>query len=311
MVKEEDLELLKRIAEFENSLDPNSLAGIAGWRYSDVGVYPATLTRLRIEGLIKDGDQSGNYRGYWLTNKARALLVTGEPSTVETPQGQKLEVPGDMFDDIIGHDKVKELLIACLLAEKPVHVLLYGPPALAKTLFLWDIERIAGDRSLWLLGSATSKSGLWDKVAEQKTDILLIDELERMDAADTAALLSMMEGGRLVRVKKGRGLDIKQEVRVIAATNRIGRLSPELLSRFAVCRIKAYGREEFQRVVRGVLMKREGVSADMADEIARGLDGWSQDVRDAVRVARLAPSSGVAKAVEMLLTEGGWGSGDS
>ena len=310
-MKEEGLELIKRIAEFEDGIDPKSLAGIAGWRYSDVGVYPATLTRLRIEGLIKDGDQSGNYRGYWLTEKARALLITGEPGNAESWKWESLDVPDDMFEDIVGHNAVKELLLACLKADKPVHILLYGPPALAKSLFLWDIERVAGNRSLWLLGSATSKSGLWDKVAEQRTDILLIDELERMDAADTAALLSMMEGGRLVRIKKGRELDIRHEVRVIAATNRISKLSPELLSRFAICRIKAYGREEFQHVVKGVLVRREGVNAETADEIARRLDGRSQDVRDAVRVARLAPGLGAWKAVEMLLQEGGGGIGDS
>ena len=36
-------------------------------------------------------------------------------------------------------------------------------------------------------------------------------------------------------------------------------------------------------------------------EIARRLDGRSQDVRDAIRVARLAPQVGVEKAVELLL----------
>jgi len=45
-------------------------------------------------------------------------------------------LPNDTFEDIICHEDVKELLTAALLADKPVHVLLAVPPALAKSLFL-------------------------------------------------------------------------------------------------------------------------------------------------------------------------------
>ena len=73
-----------------------------------------------------------------------------------------------------------------------MHVLLAGPPALAKSLFLWDIEQVYGEQAIWLIGSATSKAGLWDLVAEHERRILLIDELDKMSAADTAALISLM-----------------------------------------------------------------------------------------------------------------------
>ena len=122
-----------------------------------------------------------------------------------------------------------------------------------------------------------------------------------MNAADTAALLSMMEGGRLVRAKKGRSLDISIPLRVVAATNRLHGLSPELLSRFAVRKIEAYSRWDYLAVVKGVLVRREGIPGEIAEEIARRLDGRSQDVRDAVRVARLGPQLGVERAIELLL----------
>jgi len=301
---EADIELIKHIAEVEDSVDPESLAGKLGWRSRDIGVWPGTLTKLRMEGLVEDYYESNSYHGYRLTEKARAMLLTGGPAPAETPQGQKLSLPDDIFEDIIGHGEVKELLRACLVAEKVVHVLLAGPPALAKTLFLWDIERIGGELAVWLVGSATSKAGLWDLVAERQPFVLLIDELDKMNAADTAALLSMMEGGRLVRAKKGRELELRHEIRVVAATNRLYGLSPELLSRFAVCKIQAYSRTDFFTVVKGVLVRREEVSADMAEDIAQRLDGRSQDVRDAVRVARLAPSLGVERAIALLLSEG-------
>jgi len=303
-MREKYIEILKRIAEVEDNLDPESLAGKLGWRSRDVGVWAGNLTKLRMEGFIEDVYESNSYHGYRLSQKARAMLLTGEPSYAETPQSQKLEVPEDIFEDIIGHGEVKELVRACLVAEKPVHVLLTGPPALAKTLFLWDIERVGGDKAVWLVGSAISKAGLWDLVATRQPWVLLVDELDKVNAADTAALLSIMEGGRLVRAKKGRELDTKVDVRVVAATNIETRLSPELRSRFAIRRLSVYGREEFRTVVKGVLVRREEVEPEVAEEIAQRLDGRSQDVRDAVRVARLASRLGVERAIELLLPPG-------
>lgn len=306
-MKETDVELLRRIAEAEDGFDPESLPAKLGWRSRDVGVWPGVLTKLRMEGLVEDVYESNSYHGYRLTPKARAVLLDGAPDRAETKQNRKLGVPEDIFQDIIGHDDVKELLKACLLAQKAVHVLLTGPPALAKTLFLWDIERAGGERTVWLVGSAISKAGLWDLVAERRPEVLLVDELDKVNAADTAALLSIMEGGRMVRAKKGRELDTSLELKVVAATNVESRLSPELRSRFAIRRLGAYGRDEFRTVVRGVLVRREGLSLPVAEEIAERLDGRSQDVRDAVRVARLAPDLGVQRAIELLLPEGGGG----
>ena len=300
-----DKEALLKIAEFEEQCDPQSLAGKLGFTWDDVSVWPATLNRLLTFKLLEIVYHSNSYRGMRLTKEGREqvelLRVSSLPTPAETPQDGKLSLPDDMFEDIIGHLEIKELLRASLLADKPVHVLLAGPPALAKTLFLWDIERAAGEKAIWLVGSATSKAGLWDLVAERQPRILLVDELDKMNAADTAALLSMMEGGRLVRAKKGRGLDITHQIWVVAATNRLYGLSPELLSRFAVRKIEAYSRADYQTVVRGVLVRRENVEPELAQEIALRLDGRSQDVRDSVRVARLAPQLGVEKAVSLLL----------
>jgi len=303
-MKEDDIELLKHIAEVEDAIDPESLAGKLGWRSRDVGVWPGTLAKLRMEGFIEDIYESNSYHGYRLSQKARAMIAGG-PTPTSMHQDRELAVPEDIFEDIIGHDEVKELLRASLTAEKPVHVLLTGPPALAKTLFLWDIERIGGELAVWLVGSAISKAGLWDLVAERQPKVLLIDELDKVNAADTAALLSMMEGGRLVRAKKGRELDTVVDVRVVAATNIDTRLSPELRSRFAIRHLSAYGSLEFTKVVKGVLVHREGMDPGVAEKIALSLNGRSQDVRDAVRVARLAPQLGVERAISLLLPDRG------
>ena len=298
-MKEGDIELLGEIAKFEQSVDMEKEYRI-GWSWRHVRVWPATLSRLFKEGYLENVFRSNSYTGYRLSELGKTIVLNEAQST-ETPQNPKLELPSKLFEDIIGHDEIKDLLRASLLAEKPVPVLLTGPPALAKTLFLWDIERAGGEKAIWLVGSATSKAGLWDLIAERQPKILLIDELDKMNAADTAALLTMMEGGRLVRAKKGRELNLFNPLWVVAASNRLDMLSPELRSRFAIRRLNAYDRDEFLVVVRGVLVRKEGLSPELADEVARRLDGLSQDVREAIRVARLAPQLGVEKAVRLLL----------
>jgi Holliday junction DNA helicase RuvB len=141
---------------------------------------------------------------------------------------------------------------------------------------------------------------MWDLVAERQPQILLFDEFEKMKPADQAALLSLMEGGRLVRAKVGRHLDLTVECRVFATANSVRALTPEVLSRFARRALQPYRQEEFFQVVTSVLVEREGVEEKMAEDIARHLIGHTQDVRDAVRVARIAEQVGVVRAVELL-----------
>lgn len=300
-MKEGDLELLIEIAKFEDSVDMEKEYKI-GWSWRHVRIWPATLSRLFKDGYLENVFRSNSYTGYRLSETGRAMVTSmQQEDATESVTPQQLDITGNIFGDIIGHDEVKELLKACLLAEKPVHVLLAGPPALAKSLFLWDIERAAGEKAIWLVGSATSKAGLWDIVSERAPQILLIDELDKMNAADTAALLSMMEGGRLVRAKRGRELNLSNQLRVVAASNRLSMLSPELRSRFAIRTLSAYSRADFLTVVRGVLASREGLSPETAAEVAEELDGRTQDVRDAIRVARLAPQLGVRRSIELLM----------
>ena len=304
MMKESDIQLLNEIARFEDSHDMVNEYKI-GWGWRHVRIWPATLSRLFKDGYLETVFQSNSFTGYRLSELGKKVVagekvdVTGVSPKLEP---QKITLPDDLFEDIIGHDEVKELLRASLMAEKPVHVLLGGPPALAKTLFLWDIERACGEeKAIWLVGSATSKAGLWDLVAQREPQVLMIDELDKMNAADMAALLSMMEGGRLVRAKVGRELNLSQALWVLAATNRVDVLAPELRSRFAIRRLNPYSRAEYLTVVKGVLVRREDTSPELAEEIAQRLDGRTQDVREAIRVARLAPQLGVEKAVHLLL----------
>jgi Holliday junction DNA helicase RuvB len=264
MVKPEDMEVLEKIAGYEDNTPPEEWRLGSSWR--DVRAYPATLNRLVVEGFLETVFKSNSYTGYKLTESARALLIEGGPVTIEIPRGPP-EVSGDALDDVLGHEGVKELILAAMAAPRPVHVLLVGPLALAKSRFLWDLERVAGDRALWVLGSSSSKAGLQESLLEKRPWLLLIDELDKMDGKDQGALMSLMEGGRVTRTKVGKIADVALECRVVA----------------------------------GLLQRREELDQVAAEEVARALGGRTQDVRDAVRVARLAGQVGVKRAVELLL----------
>lgn len=303
-LQQKDLDILKRALAFEDEKASTGEYSL-GWRWDEVQAYAAHINRLIVAGLVVISFSSNSGKNYKLTELGREVL-TGAWVAIHTDDSNDEAVAveidlANMFNDIVGYDNVKELLRESLQLDEPIHVLLIGPPALAKTMFIWDIEQAFGELTMPLLGSATSHAGLWDLIAEKKPRILLVDEIEKMSLTDMAGLLSLMETGRLIRAKVGRQMDIKVKTWVIACANTTRKLPPELMSRFSKHTLTRYSGTEFRQVVTSVLEGREGVSHNDAAEIATRLLTRTQDVRDAVRVARLSKRVGVERAVELLM----------
>jgi Holliday junction DNA helicase RuvB len=299
-MKEIDLELLKHIADIEDSIDPKSFKGMAGWRPHDVGIWPANLTKLRMEGLIEDGYESNSYHGYKLSQKARAMLAMGEPLPSETSENQKLSFPDDLFEVIEGYEDIKALVRQVLDSEKPVHVLFTGVPSSAKTMFLLELSRCGAP---YILGSQSSKAGVADLLFDAEPEVLLVDEIDRIGTRDIAVLLSLMQTGIVSETKSGKRREIKLRTKVFAASNTL-KMAPELLSRFMVLRFKPYSRDDFLLVASNLLRKREDVDSGLASYIAEKVWALSRsfpDPRQAVRVARLAKTKDeVDKLLEVM-----------
>lgn len=273
-----------------------------GWRWQEVGLWPATVNKLLVNKLVKLGYKSSTTTSYLLTDVGRAIASTELSEKVVVGKVEQPPVDiSQMFSDITGYEDIKELLRESLQLERPIHILLVGPPSLAKSMFLWDIECTYGEQSMPLLGSATSHAGLWDLISERKPKIILVDEIEKMGLTDMAGLLSLMQTGRIIRAKVGRKLDEQMTVWVVAAANRTYKMPPELLSRFSIHQLSEYTTAEFVSVVKNVLVTHEDTGEDSAAEIATRLLGKTHDVRDAVRVARLGKRVGVKRAVELLI----------
>jgi len=298
-MRQEDLTLLRKIAEHEKAIPEDRHE--YGWEWHEVGIYTAILNRFLVDGWIKIIYKSSKHTNYLLTDVGHTLAMEGRVKEYVPEEERPPLDTSSLFQYIVGYEDLKELLRESLQLEKPIHVLLWGPPSLAKTLFLLDIERAGGDAAMWLIGSATSRAGLWDAVAGHRPRWLLIDEIDKMTAVDQSALLSLMERGRIVRAKVGRELDEQINCWVVGTANRISKMPPELLSRFAVYQLREYSSGEYSEVVRNVLVHQEEVSDDAASEIAGRLIGKSHDVRDAIRVARLSKRVGVKRATELLI----------
>jgi Holliday junction DNA helicase RuvB len=203
------------------------------------------------------------------------------------PIPEKIAQQAEFFESIVGYDDVKRLFNMSLSSEKPVHILLVGPPASAKTLFMLECMKL--ERSYFTLGSHSTKSGMIDYLFEKRPRYLIVDEIEHMPMKDQTALLSLMETGIVSETKYQRTRNTQLKTWVFATSNGTDRMLTPLLSRFVVLHFKQYSFGSFQEVCTHIL-SRDGVPSDVGGAIAEAV--WtklkSKDIRDCIKLGRLA-----------------------
>ncbi|MEP0825827.1 MAG: sigma 54-interacting transcriptional regulator, partial [Nitrososphaera sp.] len=210
-----------------------------------------------------------------------------EPADAATAVVERTAKSELLFDSIVGYNDVKKLFQMSLSSEKPVHILLVGPPASAKTLFMLECMKL--ERSYFTLGSHSTKSGMLEYLFEKRPRYLIVDEIEHMPMKDQTALLSLMETGIVSETKFQKTRSTQLKTWVFATSNGTDRMLTPLLSRFVVLHFKQYSFGSFQEVCTHIL-GREGVSTDVAAAIADAV--WtklkSKDIRDCIKIGRLA-----------------------
>lgn len=216
--------------------------------------------------------------------------VEQEESLNDEPIVARISKVNQLFDSIVGYDDVKRLFNMAFASDKPVHILLVGPPASAKTLFM--LECMTLDRSYFTLGSHSTKSGMVDYLFEKRPRYLIVDEIEHMPMKDQTALLSLMETGIVSETKYQRTRSTQLKTWVFATSNGTERMLTPLLSRFVVLHFKAYSFGSFTQVCKHIL-SREGVPQEVSVAIADAV--WtrlkSRDIRDCIKLGRLAKST--------------------
>jgi Holliday junction DNA helicase RuvB len=253
-----------------------------GWEWHEIPVPLPKLKVLVEEEIVKINYHSRSTTAYMVKDPdlARQALDAIGDGEVEAEQ-----IPTGLFDYIVGHDEVKYWLSKSLASPEPVHILLAGPPATAKSLFLEALGELPGAQ--YALGGSSSRAGIADFLINFQPRFLIIDELDKMKGEDFSVLLSLMQSGVVARLKKGLRDVNKMTTWVYAGVNRSDRLPPELLSRFITFKFETYTREEFLEVAQEVITKQHGKDPALARYIAEAVVKRTRDVRQAVQVAKL------------------------
>lgn len=188
-----------------------------------------------------------------------------------------------LFEDIAGYDSIKRLFGMALQSDSSTHILLAGPPASAKTMFLTSLLHHLKNSYFVDAGNATN-AGMIEYLFENRPDYLLIDELDKLAPKHQTFLLNLMETGIISETKYAKTRETKMDVSVFATSNDPRKLSAPLQSRFFVVEVQPYTYEQFYRIILRLLHDRVKVAPTIADAV------WntSKNIRDCVRIGQLA-----------------------
>jgi holliday junction DNA helicase RuvB len=134
-------------------------------------------------------------------------------------------------------------------------------------------------------GGNTTKAGIIDYLLANHPQYLLIDEIDKMSRQNQTFLLNLMETGIVSETKyrKTREAHLRSSV---FATPDSTKLSNALLSRFFLVKLEPYTYEQFYEITLKLLDDSEDIARIIGDSV------WStsRDIRDCVRIGKLARS---------------------
>jgi replication-associated recombination protein RarA len=195
-----------------------------------------------------------------------------------------------LFADIYGCDDIKKLFRVALESNHTCSILLTGPPASAKTLFLQSLMKLKD--SHFIDCSSASKSGIVDYIFENKPKYLLLDELDKLSRKDQTFLLNLIETGLVSETKYNKTRSIETRTSVIATSNNVEKIMEPLQSRFFIVKLEPYTYEQFYEItVRLLTSNRHNVDEEIAKATAYAVWNTStKSIRDCVRTAKMAKS---------------------
>lgn len=207
------------------------------------------------------------------------------------------------FSDIVGYSDLKKLFMRSIIGKEPSHILLTGPPASSKTIFL--LQMMKGlDNSYFTDGIGTSGVGMVDYLFEHpSTKYLLIDEMDKMKKSDQVALLNIMETGILSSTKVRKTRQLEMSLWIFATSNSLDNLSKPLKSRFLIFYLPEYKYEEFVEISTKLLKERYKIesrtASKVADKVWNELD--SKDIRDVLKIGKMAKHEETDSDIDWLI----------
>jgi Holliday junction DNA helicase RuvB len=219
-------------------------------------------------------------------NKLRKILAN---DGIKTPEYQQI------FKNVIGYDDIKLLLYKMITSKYTNSVLLTGPPASSKTVFILELLDHFKGKAYFVDGTTASGMGIIDYLFDH-TDLkfLLIDEIDKLNKKDQKVLLNVMETGMLSDVKAKRSKSARQtrmHMSIYATSNDTSNLLNPLLSRFNKLNLPEYRLETFTEICQKLLSRKYDKDHETIQEIIRYVWEHTRDVREAIAIAKIADTS--------------------
>jgi len=197
------------------------------------------------------------------------------------------------FQEVVGYPELKRLFMKSIISREPVHILLTGPPASSKSLFLLKLGE-GLDNAYFIDAVGASGPGMVEYMFRNDTKYLLVDEIDKMKKNDQATLLNVMETGILSETKlRGKTRQKKMSLWIFATSNEAEKLTKPLRSRFMELHLNEYSYEEYVEICQRLLNKKYRLPSELSDRIAYLV--WnrmkSRDVRDVLKIAKLATTT--------------------
>jgi Holliday junction DNA helicase RuvB len=212
------------------------------------------------------------------------FLNRSKISTLFSPQVKRED---KFFADIYGYNNIKKLFRMALESSHTCSILLTGPPASAKTLFLQSLMKLKD--SYFIDCSNATKSGIVDYIFEQKPKYLLLDELDKLSRKDQTFLLNLMETGIVSETKYNKTRRIETKTSVYATSNNVEKIIAPLQSRFFIVRLEPYTYEQFCEItIRLLTSNHYSVDEEIAKATADAVWRTSRNIRDSIKIASMA-----------------------
>jgi holliday junction DNA helicase RuvB len=188
-----------------------------------------------------------------------------------------------LFGNIYGCDDIKKLFRMALESNHNSSILLTGPPASAKTLFLQSLMKLKD--SHFIDCSNATKSGVVDYLFDNKPKYLLLDELDKLSKKDQTFLLNLMETGIVSETKFNKTRKMELNTTVFATSNNVEKIIEPLQSRFFIVKLQAYRYEQFYEITLRLLTSNQyNVDEEIARATAEAVWSTSRNIRDSENI---------------------------
>jgi Holliday junction DNA helicase RuvB len=194
-----------------------------------------------------------------------------------------------LFADVYGCEDIKRLIGMALDSRDTSSVLLTGPPASAKTLFLRCLMKLKD--SHFIDCSSASKSGIVNYVFKNKPKYLLLDELDKLSSKDQTFLLNLTETGIVSETKYNKTRKMEIKTFVFATSNKVEKIIQPLQSRFFIVKLQGYTYEQFYEITTRLLESSQyNVDEGIAKAAVEAVWNTSKNIRDAIKISKMARS---------------------